>query len=435
MGGRQLAQGGEVAAVVLGPRRPRAALSSGPATGTGHAPRKAGSSAGAIPLLDASPGDVDLDQHPDVRRACFASCASAESLATEWISRTCGDDVLHLAALQVADEVPRERPRVGARLRHQLLRAVLAQEREPGIRRVPSSSRATYLTAASSSTSFGSRPAPRPPARSAPSPPRRAPRRAPASRPPISCAMRSRLAPGDAAVTAVGEEQVRIAADRAEPGVVDLDARRARRCACDRLEVDPPAPPARAERVCDLRADLVAAAAGAGTDRGVRPRRRRPAHGSPRRPPPGRRPPVPRQPAWTIATAPGATSAIGRQSAVRTSSGEALRSRRLAVGLARLALGRRGAPLDVAAVDLPALDDGIEGDARRPRRLCSRLAATASGSSSVQRPRLRLAYAPSRHPAPPRREQRPPARQRDPDVLADGLERGGQVHGGIVVRR
>ena len=59
--------------------------------------RKAGSSPGATPALALLPGDVDLDEDLGLRasRAC-SSCASADSLATEWISRTCGRTCLTL---------------------------------------------------------------------------------------------------------------------------------------------------------------------------------------------------------------------------------------------------------------------------------------------------------------------------------------------------
>ena len=46
-------------------------------------------------------------------------------------------DDLDLAALQVADEVPRERVAVRGDLRLQVLRAVLADRRDPGLREQP----------------------------------------------------------------------------------------------------------------------------------------------------------------------------------------------------------------------------------------------------------------------------------------------------------
>ena len=62
------------------------------------------------PLLPASPATLTSTRtsSPSPRRA-WPSCASTESLATEWMRRTSGSDLADLAALQVADEVPRER--------------------------------------------------------------------------------------------------------------------------------------------------------------------------------------------------------------------------------------------------------------------------------------------------------------------------------------
>ena len=77
---------------------------------------------------------------------------------------------------------------------------------------------------------------------------------------------------------------------------------------------------------------------------------------------------------------------------------------------------------------LPPLDDRIERDADG---VGDGLAVATDGVRVVVGPAAEVetrVRAP-RRPAPPRGEQRPPARQRDPDVIADGLERGGQLHG------
>src|SRR5215216_2445238 len=102
------------------------------------------------------------------------------------------------------------------------------------------SSTSTYLTAVSSSTPAGSR--------------------------------HARLAPGDAAVAPVREEQLVAAADRAQAAVVDrLDAGRGELVARDRGDVEAASARARArhgrERGVDLLPDLVAAAARARPER------------------------------------------------------------------------------------------------------------------------------------------------------------------------
>ena len=154
-----------------------------------------------------------------------AGC-SAESEATEWISSRVREDLLDLAALELADEVPAEAG-IGLGLGLELLRAVLADDGRGRPRRARRGPRAaTYLTAASSSTSPGSRPALR--AASAISASTRSRAAAPSRLDAADQARHTTPAwrPVTAAVAAVGEEQRAGRAHRAQPDVVDLvDAR------------------------------------------------------------------------------------------------------------------------------------------------------------------------------------------------------------------
>ena len=167
-------------------------------------------------------------------------------------------------------------------------------------RATPRSSSGMYLTAASSSTSPGSRPAlraaaaispARARARAAPSRPRRR-----GSGPPHD----PRLPPGDAAVAAVGEEQAgprtsctaRRRGPRSTPAACELRrARPSRGRGCARRR----GRRSRSKRGVDLLADLVAAAARRRAERGARPRpsraelaqrARRPRHDPRRQPAP-----------------------------------------------------------------------------------------------------------------------------------------------------
>ena len=152
--------------------------------------------------------------------------------------------------------------------------------------------------------------------------------------------------------------------------------------------------PGGAERRAHLVADLVAARPDPGADRGgelLRPERaQRPA-----RPPRAHRRPGPRQPAWSIATACGAISATGRQSAVST----------IAPTPARVTTwpSASSTPSESTTTRAPCTWWPCASRSRpRSVRTRSRFARTAAGSSSVQRPevqRLVRAYATRRRAA------------------------------------
>ena len=61
------------------------------------------------------------------------SCSSADSLADRFDVPDVREELADLAALEMADEVPRERAGIGLRLRHEILRAVLADELDAGL--------------------------------------------------------------------------------------------------------------------------------------------------------------------------------------------------------------------------------------------------------------------------------------------------------------
>ena len=174
-------------------------------------------------------GDVDLDQHLGLRLA----------VASELLERRVGGDrvdqaaerqqLLDLAALQVADEVPLEGVAPALALGGQVLLAVLADQRHPGL-----GQRAHLLDrhvlgrgedldpvagALAHPLQVGAR-----------SSPARGRGSGPALSPPASSQTRPRLAPGAPAVAAVGEEELRLAAG-AEPGDLDLARPRPRAAA------------------------------------------------------------------------------------------------------------------------------------------------------------------------------------------------------------
>ena len=225
---RQLAQAREVRPRLLGlarrsggiVMRPREHAPLGAARALEEARRRSPS---GTPYLRLLAGDVDLQQHPRAARSAWRSIWSrTDSLSTEWISRTRGSTclVLRLWRWPMKSNVKRVAPAL--LLCDQRLGGVLAHELRCRPRAsAPICSSGTYLVAASSSTSAGSRPA-------------RAQAAAIRSRTAARCA-RTRagssalygaepreagLAAGDAAVAAVGEEQLRVAAR--------ADARRAR---------------------------------------------------------------------------------------------------------------------------------------------------------------------------------------------------------------
>ena len=100
--------------------------------------------------------------------------------------------------------------------------------------------------------------------------------------------------------------------------------------------------------------------------------------------------------------------------------------RRLAVGVLRLCRPR-GDPLDACAVDLAALNDVIEGDVEGG---CQPAAVLVHRGWLVVRPpaEVEARVRALRYAAAPGGEEHTPAGQLDPDVVADQLERGGEIH-------
>ena len=104
-----------------------------PATGTGQRSRNASRIGRRDAALALLAGDVDLDEHAQLRRR----------VALELLEHAVGGDgvdeaherrdLLDLAALQLPDEVPRERVAVRIDLRDEVLRAVLPGDGEAGL--------------------------------------------------------------------------------------------------------------------------------------------------------------------------------------------------------------------------------------------------------------------------------------------------------------
>src|SRR5918995_617941 len=124
----ELPQGGEVRPALLGILRERrhrhqphdrhgAALDEGAELGRGDA---------GLGLL---PRDVDLDEHLGVRRPVLAELAQRGVRGDGVDELDVREQVLDLAALELADEVPAEHARVRLGLGGEVLRAVLAEQR------------------------------------------------------------------------------------------------------------------------------------------------------------------------------------------------------------------------------------------------------------------------------------------------------------------
>ena len=124
---------------------------------------KPASSAGATPALPSSPATLTSTSTSSPGRAVPAwrsSWRSADSEATEWISADVRQDLLDLAALQLADEVPRRSGRRGRRLGLEVLGAVLADQRDAGLgERAELLDRRRTWSRRASRRSAGSRPA------------------------------------------------------------------------------------------------------------------------------------------------------------------------------------------------------------------------------------------------------------------------------------
>ena len=337
-----------------GSLRRAAASSSAPRPGTGERGDEGVELARARrPPCPGLAGDVHLDQDPQARAARARGGARARAAptreATEWIRRTCGHDRRTRRLWSCADEVPLEQLAV---------RGDLAL-RGPGRgsrRRASTPACGEHRQLLDGRRTWSPR-APRPAAarvrgrracaarRRSPAPMRsRFARTRSASQAARSAQPRDpRLATRARAFAAVGEEA--LVADRARRA---RRARRAtpaasRRSRGDRAQVDRAAAPAAApaERLVHLRADLVAAGTRAGADDRRRSARRRASSRSARTPSSSTPAARPRQPAWSIATAPGAAERDGRQSAVRTIAPTPAQRGRLAVG-ARRAASLRG---------------------------------------------------------------------------------------------
>ena len=139
---------GEVAAGWPPDPRRTAASSSGPTTRTGSALEEARRARpGAMPALPSSPATLTSTRISVVRRAVAARAGcSAESRRDRVDQLDVREDLLDLAALQLADEVPAERRGCGGRLGDELLRAVLPQQRQtPPRASTPSSSHGDVL--------------------------------------------------------------------------------------------------------------------------------------------------------------------------------------------------------------------------------------------------------------------------------------------------
>ena len=291
---------------------------------------------GAIPALPSSPDEVHLDQDREPGRA---SSRAALELAQR---RVRGDrvdhadvreDRAHLAALQLADEMPLEQLAVRRPLLLQVLCAVLSHELHAGARRGPACPRGRRTW-----WPRGSAPAPlRPGGRGAPSSSQRdalqvgadtSPPAAPGSAQPCDPALPARgrlFAP-------VGEEA--LVADRARRDVRDLvHARRGEPRVRDRLAGPAwPRSGARPSAAMTSGPDLVAAGPGAGSDDGAdRPVAEGAQHA--RRPPRGRPPPARASPRGSSPPRPRTPSATGTQSAASTATPTPGSVRGVAVGV------------------------------------------------------------------------------------------------------
>ena len=103
-----------------------------PVTRTGARSRKAGSSSGAMPALPSSPATLTSTRISVSGVPCFSSWLSAESDATEWISSTYGRICLTLRLWSWPMKCQRK-PGIGLGLGLELLGAVLAHQRQPGL--------------------------------------------------------------------------------------------------------------------------------------------------------------------------------------------------------------------------------------------------------------------------------------------------------------
>ena len=306
-------------------------------------------------------------RRPRPARACPA-CRGARAGGAPSRRRRSGssstqrEHLLDLAALELADEVPAEAIAGGRLLGLELLRAVLAEQLEAGLgeraeilgrhvlhRREQLDVVRIAAGAAGGGGDLGAHPVGvGADARAAQRPPRHA-----------------RLAPGHPAVAAVREEQRGIRAHGAQPRVVDRGhAGLLQLGAGDGLEGEAALPAAGVVRREAPRAPPPPPRSSSRAPRARAPRCTGPAPPTSRsaRTPSATMPPAsPRQPPWSIATAPSATSATGRQSAVNTSAAAVGQRGRLPVLLLGRAVGggRLGGAPHARAVDLAAVQEAL----------------------------------------------------------------------------
>ena len=305
-----------------------------PTTGSGQRAMTSSSCAGATPLLPGSPATLT-----STSTSTPEPCAVLGQLAQDGVAGHGVDaphvrqHLAHLAALQVADEVPGERRAVrpGGRLGLELLRAVLAQQRDAGLGQRAELLRRHVLDGREHLDRVRVAAGRGTPRRSSRARARgcrgRARRPATRSAPPHD----PRLAAGHAAVAAVAEEALRVAhrAQRRRRATSSTPAA----ASCPRaIALRSTVRPRVAERGAHLVADLVAARPRARADGGGDAARR--LRGAARRRPRPRS----RRPALATRRAaspppPGATSAIGRQSATSTIGATPARVDDLAVGV------------------------------------------------------------------------------------------------------
>ena len=155
----ELAQSGEIAAGCPRAARPAGGIVIRPTTRTGQRSRNAGSSSGAIPPLPASPATLTSIRISGVRRAVASELREHRVAGHRVDVAHVRQQVAHLAALQLADEVPGEPSRERAALATSSWARFSPTSVTPPSASAGSSSTGRYLTAARISTSAGSRPA------------------------------------------------------------------------------------------------------------------------------------------------------------------------------------------------------------------------------------------------------------------------------------
>ena len=127
-----------------------------PLTVTGQRAMKSPSSLGRDPALALLPGRVDLDEDPRVGRPVLAELGERRVRGHRVDQLHVREDDLDLAALELADEVPAEAPDGPRALASRSWARFSPTSSMPASASLPSSSSATYLTAARICTPSGS---------------------------------------------------------------------------------------------------------------------------------------------------------------------------------------------------------------------------------------------------------------------------------------